>query len=61
MIISWSVKQQNVDIISSRWFITKVETWLEDKGERVLASEWHVGGWQSSELRRSRRKSRRLG
>ena len=42
MIKFWSGHQQNVDIISPVWFVTKLETQLEDRGKCELQSQVRV-------------------
>lgn len=39
----WSGHQQNVDIISPVWFVTKLETQLEDRGKCELENKWRMG------------------
>ena len=43
MIKFWSGHQQIVDIISPVWFVTKLETQLEDRGKCELENKWRMG------------------
>jgi hypothetical protein len=57
MITLWSVKQQNVDVILSVWFVTNGQTQLRDKGDRVPGNKWHEDWLARGPVRRRREKA----